>query len=104
MSAPNSHETRHMRCHARDRMTDIEMLHGQESAARASIKRGKSSRRAEDEFLSIRQEKWRMDPRRRFRGCPEISDLLLHQRLGPEAEVGLFNDGKPHIFPMTSAP
>jgi len=85
-------------------MTDIEMLHGQESAARASIKRGKSSRRAEDEFLSIRQEKWRMDPRRRFRGCPEISDLLLHQRLGPEAEVGLFNDGKPHIFPMTSAP
>jgi hypothetical protein len=41
----NSHETRYMRCYARDRMTDIGKLHDQESTVSASIKRGKSSRR-----------------------------------------------------------
>jgi len=41
-----------------------------------------------------------VEPYRRFRGCPEISDVLL--RL--EAEVRLFCNGKPHMFPMTSAP
>jgi len=102
MSVPIA--TRPMHYYIRDRMMDIEPLHGQESTARAQIKRGKSSRRAEDEFLSIRQEKWRIFPRRRFRDIPEISDVLLLQRLGPKAEVGLFKDGKPHIFPMTSSP
>lgn len=84
-------------------MTDIEPLYGQESTARASRKRDKSSRRAEGELLSISQGKWRIFPRRRFRDIPEITELLLHQRLGPEADVGLFSDGKPHILPMTSA-
>ena len=95
--------TRHMRCYIRDRMTDIEPLHGQESTARASRTRDKPSNRAEDELLSISQGKWRIFPRWRIRDIPEISELLLHQRLGPEADAGLFSDGKPHILPMTSA-
>jgi hypothetical protein len=33
----------------------------------------------------------KVEPRRRFRGCREISDVLLQL----EAEVGLFCDGKP---------
>ena len=49
------------------------------------------------------QEKWRIFPRRHFRGLPEINDPLPHQRLGPEADVELFSDGKPHIFPLISA-
>jgi len=100
----NSHETRYMRSYARDRMTDI----GRYTAKRVLLvhrENGVSRRDGEeDEFLYISQEKWRIFARRCFRGCPEISDLLLHQRLGPEAEVGLFSDGKPHFFPMTSAP
>ena len=55
MSVPMA--TRHMRCYIRDRMTDTEPLHGQESTASASRTRDKSSRHAEDELLSIRQGK-----------------------------------------------
>jgi hypothetical protein len=79
-------------------MADIEPLHGQESATRASRKLDKSSRRAEDALLSISQGKWRIFPRWRCRGIPETSDLLQHRRREPEVVIGLFSDRKPHIF------